>query len=124
MSVSVLQMIIYKLLIVVYDAYVADGVGAEMRADQQRLGIGVGYDADSRGAGHLIKYMFKLGSKRCVLDIVDLTLQPDLGIVGGKSASSCAEMRVIVNAEEHIHHAIFFRSNAEKSSHFIYLRFN
>ena len=54
MSVRVLEVLIYELLIVVYDTYVADSVGAEMRAYEQRLGIGIRNNADSRCARHLI----------------------------------------------------------------------
>ena len=101
-----LEVLIDQLLSVIDDTDAADCVGTKVRADQHGLGIGIGDNADRRGALHLTENMLKFCSERCVFDIVDLALETDLGIVGGKSAASGSEMGMVVNAEEHIHHAI------------------
>ena len=95
----------------------ADGVGAQAGADQQRLGIRVRNAAHGRGAPHFLKDMLKLRPEGCVLNVVNLPLQPDLRIPGRHSGPLGAQMGMIIHAEKGIQHAVPRGSNAKESAH-------
>ena len=94
-----------------------NGVGAQVGPDQQRLGVGVADAADGRGALHILENMLKLGAEGRVLDVVDLPLQADLGVIGRHTAPAGAEMRMIVRAEENIGDRVVLADDAKKTAH-------
>ena len=48
---------------------------------------------------------------------MNFPLKSDGIVVSGKSAASGSKVRMIIHAEEHVYHAVFFRGNSEKSTH-------
>ena len=107
----------HELIGVVYDAYSAYGVLARLRYQEQRLRVGVAYAADSRFAAHVGKHPFELGSEGGIFYVVYLALKADLTVEGGHAAALCAQVRMIVGADERIEHraAVFYRT--EETTH-------
>ena len=90
------QVLLDKGIGVVDDADDADGIGAQVGADEQGLGVGVADAADGRGALHLVKDVLEFGAEGGILDVVNLPLQPNGRGIGRHAAPPCAQMRMIV----------------------------
>ena len=118
-TAGLLKIPVDQLGCVVDDTDVADGIGAEMRADQHRLRVAVGDHTDRGRTAHLVKNMLKFGTEGRVFDVMDLALQSDFFIIRRQTSAARSEVRMIVNAEEHIHHAVFVRGYPEKSTHIL-----
>ena len=102
----------------------ADGVSAQVGADQQGLGIRVGNTADRGSAAHFLKNMFKLRPERGIADVVNFPLQTDLLVPRGHTGTAGAQMAVIVHTEKHIQHTVLLGRYSEKSTHIFNLRLN
>ena len=88
-----------------------------MRPHKQRLRVCVTYAADAAASVELVKILFKLGAEGGVVDIVDLALEADFGVIDRHTAALGAKVRVIIHAEENINDAIPFQGCSEKSTH-------
>ena len=68
-------------------------------------------------AAHRLKITFEFGTERGVLDIVDGTVKTFLFTEKTETATSRAEMGMIVHTEEQVKHTIIIRGYAKKSAH-------
>lgn len=102
---------------VVDDADDADGIGAQVGADEQGLGVGVADTADGRGALHFVKNVLEFGAEGGIFDVVNLPLQPNGRVIGRHAAPACAQMRMIVRAEKHIGNGVVATDGSKKASH-------
>ena len=106
-----------QLLGIIDASYRADGEQAQVGTHQQRLGIRVADAADTAAAVEIGDVFLKLGSERCILNVVDLAMETALTVVDGDTAAQSAEVRVIVRAEKNVQDAIFLGDCTEKASH-------
>ena len=74
---------------------------AEMRADDERLRLAVGYTADAEIALHFLDVMLELGAERRVFDIVYRALKAVFAVYGETSAAG-SEVRMVVSPEKQI----------------------
>ena len=111
------QIDLHQLLGVVHRAGDAQRKGAQLGANQQRLGIIIADTADGGGALHLLEDALEAGTERRGLDAVDLPLQTDLGVVYGDAGATGAQMGMVVGAEKHVLHTILFRYDAKITAH-------
>ena len=88
-----------------YQAHRRDGESAERGTHDERLRIGVGYDAEPYATGEIAHVPLELGAERGILDVVYGALEA-LAPQHAHPATMCAEMRVIIRAEEQIAYAI------------------
>ncbi len=93
-----------------------DGEHPELRADHERLRVGVRNDADARVAGEPRGVFLQLRAERRVLDVVDGALEARRA-QHRQTAPVRAEVRMVVRAEEKIAHAIALRDDTAKSAH-------
>ena len=89
-----------------------------MASDQQGLGVGVGDAAKAEAAIEFGQVAFKLGAKRRVFDVVNLTLEALFRIVEGQAAPLGAQVGMIVRAEEYVLLAAFTGCSPEETTHF------
>ena len=95
-------------LCIVDGANDANGVGAQVGADKQRLGLAVADAADGRRALHAVQHVSKAGAEGGTFNAVDLPLKPDLVVIGGHTRAAGAQVGVVVRAEEHVQKTILF----------------
>ena len=94
-----------------------DGKGAVLRAHQNRLRLVVGDAADAHGAVHGLRFRSEFGSKRRVLNVVDRLVEAGLGVIDRHAGPACAEVGVVIHAEEQVEDAVFPGCSAKKSAH-------
>ena len=75
-----------QVLGVVDDADGRERVEAQMRANEQRLGVGVADAADAAAAGQLAEIVFKFGAEGRVADGMDLPVAAALRVPDGHAA--------------------------------------
>ena len=109
----------HQLLQVVNPPHGGDGVVAQMRPDNEGLGIGVADAADTQRPGHVVHVPLELGAEGRILDVVDGPLEPLVRAVDGHAAPAGAQMRVIVHPEKQIGDAIVMRGYAEYAAHIV-----
>ena len=102
---------------VVDGAHGGEGEGAQMAADEQRLGVGVADAADAARAVESRQVVLEARAEGGVLDGVDLALEPVALVDEDKPRPARAQMRVIVDAEEHVQHHVAFRCCPEETAH-------
>ena len=54
----------------------------------------------------------------CVFNVVDLTLEPILGVVDDDTATTGTQMSVIIYAKVQIQYTVSFRDGSEKAAHY------
>ena len=86
----------------------ANGVGAQIGADEQRLRLAVADTADSGRALHALQNVGKAGTEGSAFNAVDFPLKSDLGIEGGHTRAAGAQVGMVVRAEEHVQKAVLF----------------
>jgi hypothetical protein len=79
-----------------------------MGANQQGLGVFVGYAPDARAAVEIGKVGFEACAERGVLDGVDFALEPAFLVEIDEACAFCSQMGMVINAEKHVEYAIFF----------------
>ena len=112
------EIVRHQLLGIVDLPHGGDGVGAQVRADQQGLGVGIADAADADAAGKVRQILFKAGAEGGVGNGVDL---PGAALVRAPhrhAGAAGAQVAVIVRAEEHIHHHIAAGNRAEETAHY------
>ena len=85
--------------------------------DHHRLGIRIADTADPGRSGDSGDQVLEFGPERRVLDVMDLPLDPDLGVIDGHAAPLRSQMGMIVCAVEDVHHYVTFRYCSEIASH-------
>ena len=70
------------------DADGAQGIGAEIGADQQGLGIGIGDASDAGGADHFTEGLGKACAEGGILNVVDFPLESHLRVPGRHAATA------------------------------------
>ena len=89
-----------------------------MRANQERLGIGVADAADAAAAAFEVSQVFfKLGPEWGVGDGMNLPLAAVLRTPDRHPGIACAEMTVIVGTEENVKNDVAPGYRAEKTTH-------
>ena len=94
-----------------------DSEGAQMRAHEQRLRVGVRDASDGARAVEAHDVVLEFRAERRVLDRVNLTLVAILVVKHDHARSTRAEMRVVIDAEENIHHHVALGNRSEKAAH-------
>ena len=102
---------------IINDANGADGIGAQLGADQQRLGIGIGNAANGCTALHFAENSIEFGTEGGILDIMNLPLQAQLLVISSHTAPAGTQVRMIVGAEEHIQNAVPVGNCAKETTH-------
>ena len=95
-----------------------DGVQPQVRADQQRLRVGIADAAEAARTGMKAReILFKLGSERGVRDGMDLPGKTVFRAPDRHTGVPRAEVAVVVRAEKHVQSHIAPRNGAEKPTH-------
>ena len=94
-----------------------DRIQTEMRADQERLRIGIADTADPAAALEIYQIFFKFRTEGRVRDRVDLALKPARRIPQRHAGIARTEMAVVIHPEKHVQHHIASGYRAEKASH-------
>jgi hypothetical protein len=89
---------------------------AEVRTDDQRLGVGVADHSDALAPMKPGQFGFELRPKITVFDIVNGSMKA-MGVAYGHAAAPGPQMGMVVGAVIQIRHAIRLRDDAEKSPH-------
>ena len=97
-------------------AHRGDSVGTVVRADNKGLGFIIGNTSDAQISFHLSHIFIKLGSKRCVLNVMNCAVKTGFAIYG-HSASAGAQMRMVVSSKKKIEYTIVLRCNSKKAAH-------
>ena len=116
MGPSVAVRFLQDLFLIVDLTHRRDGKAAQMGLQKQRLRLIIRNAADPQISFQFLHIPFKLGTERRILYIMDRAVKP-VFTVNSHSASSRAEMRMVVHAVEKLQHTILFRCNAKKSTH-------
>ena len=103
--------------IVIDEAHHGDGIKAQMRAHQQRLGITGADAADTGAAMELLQISGELGAERGALHIVDLALITVFLIVDHHTAAAGTQMGMVVYAEIHVSNDVAVRYRSEEAAH-------
>ena len=111
------QVLLQQGLRVVDDADGADGVGAQVGPDQQRLGVRIGNAADGAGALHLVQNAVEFGTEGRIFNIVNFPLETQLGIVGCHAAPAGTQVGMVVRAEEYVQNAVPLGDRAKETAH-------
>ena len=106
-----------QFLRVVDDPDERERAGPPRRAHQERLGIGIVDHPDRRRTVHLLEDALELGAEGSVLDVVDLSLKPDLGGERRDTGAPRAEVGVIVGPEEHVREDALLADSTEEPAH-------
>ena len=101
----------------------SNGKSTVVGTNDKRLWLKIGNAADAQCSLHFINILFKLGSERRIFDVMNLPLQSDFRIARRHTATACAEMRVVVRAEEHVGNHITVTDCAKIASHNTLLTF-
>ena len=94
-----------------------DSERAQMRAHEQRLRVGVRDASDGARAVEAHDVVLEFRAERRVLDRVNLTLVAILVVKHNHARPTRAEMRVVIDAEENVHHHITLGNRSEKAAH-------
>ena len=86
----------------------ADGVSAQIGADQKWLRLAVADAADGRDSPHLLEDMLKPRTERSVLNVVNFALQTDLRVKRRHPTPARAEVGMVVSTEEDVGHTVIF----------------
>ena len=92
---------------------------AQVRANQQGLRIGVADASHGHRTDKARKILLELGAERRVLDGVDLAREALVGIPRHHAGTPRAQMRVIVDTEEHVEGYLTTRRCTKEGSHAI-----
>ena len=113
------QELSHQFLNVVHLRHGDDGKAPQVGVQDKGLCVRVADDSDAGGcSGEAVQTRFKFGAEIGVLQIVDGAREVFvLGIVGSQTASSRAEVRIVVCAIEQVGNALFLRNRSEKASH-------
>ena len=97
-----IEVLLDQLVGIVDDAHGGDGEKPQMRADQQRLRVGIADAANAAASGKIAQVLLELGPEGGVLDIVDLALKALLPVVKDHAAPVGAQMGVVIHAEKDV----------------------
>ena len=95
----------------------ANGIRAEVGADDQRLRVVIADAPDGRRAAHFVRQFGKLGAERRVLNVVDLPLKPEFRVVSRNARAPRSEVGMVVHPEKDIEDTIPCRRHTEKTAH-------
>ena len=98
-----------------------DCIKPQLRANHNWLRVCIADTADADIAPHFLYVLFKFRPERGIFNAVDISLESEILGIGGHSASSCAEVGMIVCSEENVRNAVDLRGCTEKTAHSIIL---
>ena len=115
--VAVGKQILGQFLGIVDLSHRSDGIGAVVRADDQRLGLIIRNTADSEKTLHFGSVAFKFGAEAGALNVVDCAVKPLLFVVYDQPGTARAQMRMVIRSVKQIKNTIVSGSGSEKTSH-------
>ena len=108
-----MERLLHQLFHIVNASHRGDGIIAQMRAYDQRLGIRIADAADSHRPRHFPHVPLKLCAEWGILDIMNRPVEAGLRIIHRHTAPPGAEVGVIVHAEKQIGDTAVTRNHAE-----------
>ena len=112
------EIVLHQLVGIVDDADRYDGVEAQMRAHEQRLGVAVADAAEARVTAEVRKVALELRPEGRVLNIMDLPLEALFLVKENHTTPACAEVGMVVRAEKDVQGDIAVRYRAKKAAHY------
>ena len=95
-----------------------DGICAQVRTNQQGLGVVVGNTADAGyTAFEFVQITFKFCTEGCVFDVMDFALEAFFLAVQSHTAFFCTQVGMVVYAKENIQNAVIFTCYAKETAH-------
>ena len=111
------EIVLNQFVGIVDDANGRDRINTKVRANQQRLGVGIADAAHGNVAFELMQVLFKLGAEGSIFNIMNLAGKALLPVIGYHTAAAGTQMGVIVHAKEHIECHVSMRDSTEKTTH-------
>ena len=112
------KIVLHQLVGIVDDADRYDGVEAQMRAHEQRLGVAVADAAEARVTAEVRKVALELRPEGRVLNIMDLPLEALFPVKENHTTPACAEVGMVVRAEKDVQGNIAVGYRSEKAAHY------
>ena len=112
------KIVLHQLVGIVDDTDRHDGVEAQMRAHEQRLGVAVADAAKARVTAEIRKVALELRPEGGVLNIMDLPLEALFPVKENHTTPACAEVGMIVRAKEDVQGNIAVGYRSEKAAHY------
>ena len=117
MALAVLKNLRHNLILIINLTHSGYGVGAMVRADNQRLGLIVRNTAYSQRAVHLVYVLVKFRAKRRIFDIMDCPVKTLLLIIQRHTGPSGPQMGMIIRPKKQVKDTVFLRCHSKKAAH-------